>query len=103
MSLLLEYAYVVAFMGAKSEMAKTVGELVVRGATDFDRKLEPLTTEKKTITNIERELTEAQCQWVRKVLKGYVTYSVSDDENGKVYVAIVSTPKTRGNYGRKGI
>lgn len=95
-------AYVVAFMGAKAEMAKTVGELVVRGATDFDRKLEVLTTEKKTITNIERELTEVQCQWVRKVLKGYVTYSVSDDGNGKVYVAIVSTPKTRGNYGRNG-
>lgn len=67
-------AYVTAFMGAKAEMAKTVGELVVRGATNFDRQLEILTTEKKAITNIERELNETQCQWVRKVLRGYVTY-----------------------------
>ena len=95
-------AYVTAFMDAKAQMAKTVGELVIRGATTFDRDAEVLSTEKKTITNIERDLSEAQCQVVRKVLKGYVTYSISDDGKGRVYVTIVSTPKTRGRYTRNG-
>ena len=44
-------AYVIAFMNAKAEMAKTVGEIVVRGATDFDRKIETLDTEVKECEN----------------------------------------------------
>jgi hypothetical protein len=95
-------AYVVAFMNAKSEMAKTVGEIVVRGATNFDSKIERLDTETKALTNLETELTESQIQTVRKVLKGYVTYAVLDDEKGKVNVVIVSTPKTRGKFNRTG-
>jgi hypothetical protein len=95
-------AYVAAFMNAKSEMAKTVGEIVVRGATDFNRKIERLDSETKALTNIETELTESQIQTVRKVLKGYVTYAVLDDGKGRVNVVIVSTPKTRGKFSRTG-
>jgi hypothetical protein len=95
-------SYVAAFMNAKSEMAKTVGEIVVRGVTDFDRKIERIDSEAKSLTNIETELTESQIQTVRKVLKGYVTYAVLDDGKGKVNVVIVSTPKTRGKFSRTG-
>ncbi|MDR1651104.1 MAG: hypothetical protein LBR87_04895 [Synergistaceae bacterium] len=95
-------AYVEAFMNAKSEMTQTAGELVVRGATDFDKKVETIDSDVKSLTNIERELSEEQLQSARKVLKGYVTYSVQDDGKGRVYVTIVSSPKTRGKYGRSG-
>ena len=54
------------------------------------------------MTNIERQLSETQIQTVRKVLKGYVTYAVLDDGNGRVYVTLVSSPKTRGKYTRFG-
>ena len=37
--------YITAFMRVKAEKAKTVGELIVHGATDFDRKVKVLTTE----------------------------------------------------------
>ena len=95
-------AYVMAFMDAKSEMAQFVGNLVVRGITNFETRNERISDETKNLRNLERDLSEAQLQTVRKVLKGYVTYSVFDDGNGKVFVSIVSSPKTRGKFKRMG-
>ncbi|GHS93461.1 hypothetical protein AGMMS50276_04020 [Synergistales bacterium] len=95
-------AYVIAFMNAKAEMAKTVGEIVFRGAANFDSKIDTLDTEIKSLRNVEQELSESQMQWVRKVLKGFVTYAVFDDGKAKVDVVIVSSPKTRGQYQRNG-
>jgi len=94
-------AYVEAFMNAKAEMAKSVGGFVVRGATDFDKKIESISDEKVNLLNFEAQLSESQMQTARKVLKGFVTYHVYDEpRSGKVYVTIVSTPKTRGSYSR---
>jgi hypothetical protein len=95
-------AYLAAFMNAKAEMAKTVGEIVVRGATNFDEKLDSLDTETTSLTNVESQLSEEQLQSVRKVLKGYVTYAVKDTGKGLVYVTIVSSSKTRGKFSRNG-
>lgn len=95
-------AYVTAFMDAKSQMAQTVGEIVYRGATNFDKKLETLHTPEKALNNLETDLSESQLQTVRKVLKGYVTYAVKDDGKGRIYVSIASSPKTRGKYSRSG-
>ena len=98
-------AYVVAFMNAKAEMAKTVGEIVVRGGTNFDQKIETLDSTQRALVNIESELSEQQLQSVRQVLKGYVTYDVDDkyDEGRNlVYVTLVSSPKTRGKFSRYG-
>ena len=96
-------AYVAAFMDAKAQMAMTVGQLVVRGATNFDMKLDGLDTEDASITNLERDLSESQLVTVRTVLKGYVTYHVQDNEqNGEVFVTIVSSPKSRGVNSRMG-
>jgi head-tail adaptor len=74
-------AYIEAFMQAKAEMAQTVGEIVVRGTTDFSKRIETLDTDTKELRNIETDLSEEQLQTVRKVLKGYVTYSV---ETGRI-------------------
>ena len=94
-------AYVQAFMQAKAQMAQTTGELVIRGKTNFDTRDEILTSEKKTLINLDQELSESQQASVRKVLKGYVTYAVQDDETkGIVSVTIVSSPKTRGANSR---
>ena len=95
-------AYVLAFMNAKAEMAKTVGEIVVRGATNFNQKIETLDSEIIELRNIESELTEQQLQSVRQVLKGYVTYSVNDNGRNAVQVTLVSSPKTRGKFSRYG-
>jgi hypothetical protein len=95
-------AYLEAFVNAKAELARTTGELAFRGATDFDKKTDRLDTSDKALTNIERDLSESQRQSVSKVLKGYVTYAVHDDGVGKVFVTIVSSPKTRGQYSRGG-
>ena len=95
-------AYIQAFMNAKSQMAQTIGEVVVRGATNFDKKIETLDEKDKQLRNIESELSEEQLQSVRKVLKGFVTYSVQDNGKGRVFVTIVSSSKTRGKYNRNG-
>ena len=60
------------------------------------------TNSSRTLNNINTSMTERQKQWAQAVLKGYVTYSVQDDGNGRVYVTIVSSPKTRGQVGRNG-
>ena len=94
-------AYIEAFMNAKAEMAKTVGGLVIRGATDFDKKIESINDEKQGMVNLEKDLSESQLQTARKVLKGFVTYHVQDaPDKGQVFVTIISTPKTRGKYSR---
>jgi hypothetical protein len=95
-------AYLEAFVNAKAELARTTGDLAYRGAIDFDKKTERLDTSDKGLTNIEKDLSESQKQSVSKVLKGYVTYAVHDDGAGKVFVTIVSSPKTRGQYNRGG-
>jgi hypothetical protein len=95
-------AYLEAFVNAKAELARTTGALVFRGATNFDKKVERLDTTDKAMTNLEKDLSESQQQSVSKVLKGYVTYAVHDDAAGKVFVTIVSSPKTRGQYNRSG-
>ena len=95
-------AYVIAFMNAKSAMAQFVGQIVFRGADNFETRHERITNPEKTMHNLDTDLSDEQIQSVRKVLKGYVTYSVFDDGQGKVYVSIVSSPKTRGKYSRMG-
>lgn len=94
-------AYVEAYMQAKSQMASLLGEMVVKGVTTFDKKTETLDTGSKALRSQTRDLDEHQKAVVYGVLKGYVTYEVYDDlEKGVVYVTLVSTPKTRGQYGR---
>ena len=94
-------AYVEAYMQAKSQMASLLGEMAVKGVTTFDRKTETLDTDSKALRNQTRDLNEHQKAVVYGVLKGYVTYEVHDDiDKGIVYVTLVSTPRTRGQYAR---
>ena len=95
-------AYVQAFMRAKDEMARTLSGISFEGATYFEQGSQSETNSSRTLNNISTSTSERQKQWAQAVLKGYVTYAVQDDGNGKVYVTIVSSPKTRGQYSRNG-
>ena len=95
-------AYVQAFMSAKAEMSKTLSGISFEGATYLERGSQSETNSSRTLNNISASVSERQSQWARAVLKGYVTYAVQDDGKGRVYVTIVSSPKTRGQYSRNG-
>lgn len=95
-------AYLQAFMRAKSEMARTLSGISFEGATYFEQGSQSETNSSRTLNNINTSMSERQKQWAQAVLKGYVTYAVHDDGNGKIYVTIVSSPKTRGQYSRNG-
>ena len=95
-------AYLQAFMRAKSEMARTLSGISFEGATYFEQGSQSETNSSRSLNNINTSISERQKQWAQAVLKGYVTYSVYDDGNGKIYVTIVSSPKTRGQYSRNG-
>lgn len=94
-------AYVRAFEKAKSEMSKTVGGMVNKGITNFGESMDTTDTANASVMNVETNSSESLEQSMRKVLKGYVTYAVFDDD-GKVTVTIVSSPKTRGKFSRSG-
>ena len=96
-------AYVQAFMRAKDEMARTLSGISFEGANSFEKGSQSETNSSRSLNNISTSISERQIQWAQAVLKGYVTYSVQDDGNGKVYVTIVSSPKTRGKFSRNGV
>lgn len=95
-------AYLQAFMRAKSEMARTLSGISFEGATYFEQGSQSEINSSRTLNNVNTSISERQKQWAQAVLKGYVTYSVHDDGNGKIYVTIVSSPKTRAQYSRNG-
>ena len=88
-------AYIKAFMDAKSEMAQTLGEISSSGRDALDVSSSSV----NDLSNQSINRREALNQSARKVLRGFVTYSV-DDQGGSVVVTIISTPKTRGQYSR---
>ena len=96
-------AYVIAFMRAKDEMARTLSGISFEGASYFEQGSQSQSNSFKTLNNINTSLSERLKQWAQAVLKGYVTYAVQDDGKGRVYVTIVSSPKTRGQFDRNGL
>ena len=88
-------AYVKAFMDAKSELAQTVGKITSSGRDALNLS----TSSVNDLNNISNTRRESITQSARKVLRGFVTYSVEDNAPS-VVVTIVSTPKTRGQFSR---
>ena len=94
-------AYVVAFANAKAEMAKTVGGIVQSiGISNFASRLDSSANDSESTASMDISFSEGVEQSAHKVLKGFVTWSTHDDGQGNVYVSIVSSPKSRGNYAR---
>ena len=95
-------AYVRAFMDAKSRMAAFLSEVPVQGYTKFDSSINTITDSERNLSSISTTLEERGREVAAKILRGYVTYAVNDDGKGRVFVTLVSSPKTRSTLSRKG-
>jgi hypothetical protein len=94
-------AYIVAYMMAKKELAQALSELSTEGKSRVREQMLLVSKADDSLKSIESESAETLEQTVRKLLKGFVLYSVLDDEeNTSVFVSIVSTPRTRGRFNR---
>ena len=94
-------AYVRAFMDAKSRLAVSLNGLPSKGRDLIAEQLETQTTVAEDLVNVATTQEEKLEQSVRMLMRGFVIYSVEDDaKNNNVYVTIVTTPKTRGQFNR---
>jgi hypothetical protein len=94
-------AYVKAFLGAKKKLAEALNGLNTEGRTQIVEQMEQVTDNKADLANFAATQNEKLEQAVQMLLKGFVIYAVEDDTAKKtVYVSIVTTPKTRGQFNR---
>ena len=105
-------AYVRAFMNAKAQMAQSVERLTDQSAENFAEWVNRSdTSDSKEVNNSVSHTGESQQgrgrvqdesikQSVHAVLKGFITYAVYNKREGEVLVALVSTPRSRGEFGR---
>ena len=95
-------AYVRAFMDAKSRMAKFLSDIPVKAYTRFDSTINTITDPERNLSSSSTSLEEYGRETASKILRGYVTYAVHDDGKGRVFVTLVSSPKTRRALLRNG-
>lgn len=94
-------AYVRAFLEAKRHLAEALKGLSVAGKTQILEQMETVSDTQADLTNSASTQDEKQDQSVQMLLRGFVVYSVEDDTANKtVYVSLVTTPKTRGQFNR---
>lgn len=94
-------AYVKAFLDAKKKLAEALNGLSTEGRTQVVEQMEQVTDTKADLANFAATQDEKLEQAVQMLLKGFVIYAVEDDAAKKmVYVSIVTTPKTRGQFNR---
>lgn len=94
-------AYVKAFLDAKKKLAEALNGLSNEGRTQVLEQMEQVTDNKADLANFAATQDEKLEQAVQMLLKGFVIYAVEDDTAKKtVYVSIVTTPKTRGQFNR---
>ena len=94
-------AYVKAFLDAKKKLAEALNGLSAEGRTQVVEQMEQVTDTKADLANFAATQDEKLEQAVQMLLKGFVIYAVEDDTAKKtVYVSIVTTPKTRGQFNR---
>lgn len=94
-------AYVKAFLEAKKKLAEALNGLSAEGRTQIVEQMEQVTDTKADLANFAATQDEKLEQAVQMLLKGFVIYAVEDDTAKKtVYVSIVTTPKTRGQFNR---
>lgn len=94
-------AYVKAFLEAKKKLAEALNGLSAEGRTQVVEQMEQVTDAKADLASFAATHDEKLEQAVQMLLKGFVIYAVEDDAAKKtVYVSIVTTPKTRGQFNR---
>lgn len=94
-------AYVRAFMASKANLAQCLDGLNSRGQQLIVEAMEQVTDAREDLFNFSTTQQERLEQAVVMMLRGFVVYSLEDvvDEQ-TVFVSIVTTPKTRGQFNR---
>ena len=95
-------AYVTSYMRAKTQLAEGLNGVYTSGRTKaFERIATVNESQGQTLINIKEDTQEAIRQRIDGFLRGYVVYEVFDDAaDSRVYLTIVTTPKTQGHYDR---
>ncbi|MDR2176339.1 MAG: hypothetical protein LBO82_10455 [Synergistaceae bacterium] len=95
-------AYVRAYLDAKRQLAEGLNGVLTSGnAEAFSRIATVNESLGQTLANVKDVTFEAVRQRVDGFLRGYVVYDVFDDVgNTRVYLTIVTTPRTQGHYDR---
>lgn len=94
-------AYVRAFVVAKKELTVKLDGLSSTGRNAIRQSLLNVNLPKDEVTNITEESEESQKQAAGMLLEGFVVYEVGDDVDAhRVFVSIVTTPKTRKQLSR---
>ena len=95
-------AYVTSYMRAKTQLAEGLNGVYTSGRTKaFERIATVNESQGQTLVNIRDNTLEAIRQRIDGFLRGYAVYEVFDDEAAsRVYLTIVTTPKTQGHYDR---
>jgi hypothetical protein len=95
-------AYVTSYMRAKTQLAEGLNGVYTSGRTKaFERIATVNESQGQTLINIKEDTNEAIRQRIDAFLRGYVVYDVFDDTAAsRVYLTIVTTPKTQGHYDR---
>lgn len=94
-------AYVKAFIMAKKVLAECLGGLTTEGKTKVTEAMTTTDSDTESSAASSSVTTESVKQAVDMLLRGFIVYEVFDDEDNKtIYVSIVTTPKTRGKFGR---
>ena len=90
-------AYVKAFMDAKKNLTQHLNGLSVQAKQELAKSMDLYDDANKSLANTENVLHETNEQKIEGLIRGFVTYDVSDNMKDKeVEVSIVTTPKTRG-------
>jgi hypothetical protein len=94
-------AYIAAYTAAKKELATTLGGLTSEGKVEVRAAMLNVNLSKEEMTSLKQEGEEPLRQAVEMLLRGFEIYEVEDNAKARtVYVAIVSTPKTRQRMAR---
>ena len=96
-------AYQKAYIKAKKNLAQTLNGFSSKGMEQLNEELKTISTDTDNLTNVGEKLSESIEERVQGLLRGYVVYSVKDeqkDQHGTITVTIVTTPKTRGQFNR---
>lgn len=94
-------AYVRAFLQAKKYLAEKLEGTNAQGRTQIVEQMNLVTDAKADLNSFASTQEEKLEQAAQMLLKGFVVYAVEDDTANKtVYVSIVTTPKTRGQFNR---
>lgn len=96
-------AYQIAYLNAKKNLTEYLHGLSTEGQEQLQQEFNTLNIDTDSLANTSEKLSENIVELVKGLIRGYVVYSIDDNQGGQtgtVTVTIVSTPKTLGKSNR---